>query len=154
MAQLDLSKLERIAQHLPSGDDVTLITLKGHLLVEEQIEELLASHRKDPSAIDGDIGFSIKLKFARALTGADELSLVWSACQRLNSLRNALAHKLDHPQAQKRFASLLAGFDDPSTGWTRTGDQVADLKRAIVFLLGALQSVDKPVPLKGLGIAL
>lgn len=153
MTHLDLSKLERIAQHLPSGDDVTLITLKGHLLVEEELDELLTSHCKDPSAIEGDIGFSIKLKFARALTGADELCLVWSACERLNSLRNALAHKLDHPQAQKRLASFLAGFDDPNMGWTRTGDQVTDLKHAIVFLLGALQTVDKPVSLKGLKIA-
>lgn len=153
MTQIDLSKIQRIAQHLPSGDDVTLITLKGHLLVEEQLDELIAAHCKNPDALEGDIGFAVKLKFARALTGAEELSIVWSACQRLNSLRNALAHKLEHPQAQKRLASFLAALDDPSTGWRRTGGEAADLKRAIIFLLGALQSVGKPISLKGLEIA-
>lgn len=153
MAEFDLSKLERIAQHLPPGDDITLITLKGHLLVEELLEELIASHCKNPAALEGDIGFSVKLKFARALTGAEELSVVWTACQKLNSLRNALAHKLEHPEAQKRLASFFAIFDDPNTEWQRTGSDSADLKRALVFLLGAIQAIGKPVSLKGLGIA-
>ena len=153
VTKLDLSKLERIAKHLPPGEDLTLITLKGHLLVEELLEELIASHCKNPAALNGDIGFAVKLKFARALTGAEELSIAWTACQKLNSLRNALAHKLEHPEAQKRLASFLATFDDPSTEWQRTGSESTDLRRALLFLLGALQGIGKPVLLKGLGIA-
>jgi len=153
VAELDLSKLERIAQHLPPGDDLTLITLKGHLLVEELLEELIASHCKNPAALEGDIGFSVKLKFVRALTGAEELFVVWTACQKLNSLRNALAHRLEHPEAQKRLASFFAVFDDPRTGWRRTGSEPEDLKRALIFLLGAMQAIGKPVSLNGLGIA-
>ncbi|WP_156899916.1 hypothetical protein [Luteimonas mephitis] len=153
MTELDLSKLQRIAQHLPPGDDLTLITLKGHLLVEEQLEDLILSHCKNPSALDGDIGFSVKLKFARALTGVEEIALAWVACQKLNSLRNALAHKLEHPEAQKRLVAFLSTLDDPSTNWKRTGSDADDLRRALLFLLGALQGIEKPVPLKGLGIA-
>ena len=144
MAALDMSKLERIAQHLPPSDDLTLNTLKGHLLVEELLEELIASHCKNPAALEGDIGFSVKLKFARALTGAEELSVVWAACQKLNSLRNALAHRLEHPEAQKRLTSFFAIFDDPHIDWERTNSEPADLKRALVFLLGAMQAIDKP----------
>ncbi len=149
MTESNLLRLERITQHLLPSDDLTLITLKGHLLVEELLGEIIASYCKNPDALEGDIGFAVKLKFARALTGAEELALVWNACQKLNALRNALAHKLEHPEAQKRLVSFIAIFNDPATEWKPTGEQATDVKRAILFLLGALQEIDKPIQLKG-----
>ena len=77
------------------------------------------------------------------------IALVWNACQKLNALRNALAHKLEHPEAQKRLVSFIAIFNDPATEWKPTGEQATDVKRAILFLLGALQEIDKPIQLKG-----
>lgn len=44
MTEVVLSKLERLAQHLLPGNDLTLAVLKGHLLIEEVLEELNISN--------------------------------------------------------------------------------------------------------------
>lgn len=137
--KLDLSRLGRIAQHLPAGDDLTLITLKGHLLVEEMLDTIIESHCKDKSILQGvEIGFFVKIKLAAALTGRDELLFAWTMCEKLNSLRNALAHKLEHPLAKRRLESFLALFSNPELELVSTGDPAKDLRHAIIFFLGSL----------------
>lgn len=157
MTGIDLSKLERLATHLMPGEDLTLVVLKGHLLIEEMLDELIAAHCVNLQVIEQsqiNINFAVKLLFARALTGADELAVIWTACERLGSLRNTLAHKLEHPQTQKRLSSFLSSFDDPNIELKRTGDHLADVRRGIIFLHGALQALNKPHRLDGLGIAI
>lgn len=145
MTDIDFSKLERLAQHLLPAEDLTLAVLKGHLLVEEALEEVVVAHCKNPHLVqEQQVNFATKLLFARALTGAEELSLVWSACKRLNSLRNALAHKLDHPDTQKRLLTFLSTFNDPDIEWERADNPILDLRRKMIFLYGAIQGIGKP----------
>jgi hypothetical protein len=152
VTEIDLSKLERLAQHLLPGEDLTLAVLKGHLLIEEMLEKVVAAHCGNPGLLqESQVNFATKLLFARALTGAEELSVVWDGCKRLNSLRNALVHKLEHPDTQKRLVSFLSIFNAPDIEWEQTNNQLLDFRRKVIFLYGAIQGINKP--LHRLGIA-
>lgn len=152
--RIDLSSLGRIAQHLPDSDDLTLITLKGHLLVEELLDTIIKSHCEDKSVLDSvEISFFVKLKLTEALTGRHELKYAWRMGEKLNALRNALAHKLEHPLAQKRLEAFLALFRNPDFDIASTGDKAKDLRRAIIFFLGCLIAIKSASPpVLGLGI--
>lgn len=140
--KIDLSHLGRIAQHLPEEGDLTLITLKGHLLVEEMLDTIVASKCKDKSILVGvEIGFYVKLKLAAALVGSEASPLVWSMAEKLNALRNALAHKLEHPLAQKRLETFLGLIRSPNDDLSSSGDSEKDLRHAIIFLLGGLMAI-------------
>ena len=152
MPQLDLKRIERVLQHLPRSDDVTIIALKGHLLIEELLDEIIWAHCKSPESLrDVEIRFPAKVKLVLALTGRHELSKIWGLCERLNSLRNSLAHKLEHPSAQKRLNAFFDGFGS-DFDWRPTKRDANDLWSGIAFLIGAIQGVRNPLVVKELGI--
>ena len=136
--------MSRIHKYMPRSQDLTLITLKGHLLVEELLDDIIESHCNNKSILKSiEIGFFVKLKLAAALSGRDDLSHGWSMCERLNALRNSLVHKLDHPIAKKRLDEFLdLYYNHP--GVSSKGDITNDVKNAIyllfVYILGARSS--------------
>jgi hypothetical protein len=151
--QLDLKHIERVAQHLPSSDDMTLLALKGHLLVEELLDEIIWAHCKTPEVLqDVEIRFPAKIKLVQALTGTSELSSIWGLCEKLNSLRNSLAHKIQHPAAQKRLDAFFSAFNDPNFKWRPKNRDAEDLRSGIIFLIGAVQGVRNPLVVKELGV--
>jgi hypothetical protein len=152
--RIDLSHLGRIAQHLPDTTDLTLITLKGHLLVEELLDAIIASHCKDQSVLEGvEIGFFVKVKLAAALTGEQGPPFAWTMAERLNTLRNSLAHKLEHPLAQKRLENFLCLLRNEEQDICSSGDQVKDLRHATIYLMGLLMAIKNgPSAFTGLGI--
>ena len=153
MAQLDMKHIERVLQHLPRSGDITLIALKGHLLIEEMLDEIIWAHCKSPDALqDVEIRFPAKIKLVLALTGTHELAQVWSLCEKLNSLRNSLAHKIEHPAAQKKLNAFFAGFGN-DYDWQPTTQGADDLWSAIAILIGAIQGVRNPLVLKTPGVA-
>lgn len=110
-------RLPRCMKHLPNPNtcDASLLTLKGHLLVEEVLQDLIALACKDPSAVSEiDVSFFLKVRLARALYGTQleggyEIpSYTWDAAEALNSLRNEYAHRLEGPNVAKKLQKFLA----------------------------------------------
>jgi hypothetical protein len=153
MAQLDMKHMERVLQHLPQSGDMTLIALKGHLLIEEMLDEIIWAHCKSPDALqDVEIRFPAKVKLVLALTGSHELANVWNLCEKLNALRNSLAHKLEHPSAQKKLDAFFSGFGN-NYEWKPTERGAEDLWSGIAVLIGAVQGVRNPLVFGGTGVA-
>ena len=145
MAQLDMKHIERVLQHLPQSGDITLIALKGHLLIEEMLDEIIWAHCESPDVLqDVEIRFPAKVKLVLALTGTHELANVWNLCEKLNSLRNSLAHKIEHPAAQKKLNAFFAGFGNDYE-WKPTTRDAEDLWCGIAILIGAVQGVRNPL---------
>ncbi len=143
---VDLKHLNRVANHLLDTDDITLITLKGHLLIEELLDEIIWAHCKSPETMhDVEIRFPAKVKLVLALTGTHELTRVWGLCEKLNTLRNSLAHKIENPAAQKKLDTFFSGFNDPFFTWQPNARDVTDLRDGIVFLIGAIQGIRNPL---------
>jgi len=91
-----LDRTEYFMKYLPMTDDIIVIVLKGHLIIEEILNEILKSHCHDYSSIgDANLTFYQKVHVAKALMSAGFNEISFPAILLLNRLRNDLAHNLD-----------------------------------------------------------
>lgn len=100
--------IKRVHTHLPSGNDLTLVALKGHLLAEEVLDDLIRFYCKQPEYLhDVEIRFFVKARIARALSGHIVWTGLWPLIDALNSVRNDLAHKLEGAKLRNRIVRFL-----------------------------------------------
>ncbi len=98
--------------HMPDNDaDVTMVVLKGHLLIEQRIREFIAERMLAPEALtEARLSAHQAICLAEALTlPNDEPQKLWAFLRQVNSLRNTLAHRLD-PAIQDRIDALIAEY--------------------------------------------
>ena len=117
---------------LPHGKGIELVLLKGHLLIEKQVRLLLHRRLRNPAVLleaNSSLEAHQAIQLAKAFFPPDHLPDVWTAVQKLNKLRNDIAHNLwsksaladkveawvqlaptgfkDHPDPQLRFEFTL-----------------------------------------------
>jgi hypothetical protein len=134
-------ELARFQKFLPKSMDLTLIVLKGHLLVEEQINEFLSSLLPHPNALKIDnLHFPTRLCLIRAHIGENSCTDVFNAVQELNTLRNKMAHHLEPPEIENLLNSFLRKFEDPDIPLAEyeREPKARRLKRCIGFICGQL----------------
>lgn len=90
-------------------DDMTFSILKAHLLVEELLRQYLSKCFPNPKALDGArLTYAQLAAVGEAFTPASELnSWLWNAVQRLNKIRNVLAHELIGDSLEKEVEEYL-----------------------------------------------
>lgn len=120
----------RILKNLPDEGDLSLIILKGHLLIEELLFALVSSAAKHPSAIEsGRLHYHQLASVAKALYYEEHLGPVWDAIFELNTLRNELAHQLEPKDLGKKLKKFgVKG----SKGNTSAGDLVLSNPAVVV----------------------
>lgn len=98
----------RFFQYFPQKD-ATLITLKGHLLIEESLNDLFQRIFKLPSAIENArLSFFQKTCIAQAiLNDIEGHQSFWSSIKRLNSIRNKYAHKVNPENIQHEICKFI-----------------------------------------------
>lgn len=135
-----MSSFERFFTHLPTTNDLTLIILKGHLLVEEEINEILDMKLKESSAIyQARLGFHQRLAVLKALTGTTDDPFLYSSIEKLNSLRNKISHNLEPNDLEIKIISFLKEIEDPEHEEEFEDQDLAErLKRCIAFICGQL----------------
>ena len=108
--------LDLLEKHLFQLKDVELIVLKGHLILEEQLNNFLAYFVNDFEKFL-KIGFSFERKVALLSClipkqiAKDE---IWEQLREINRLRNKLTHNLRFPQYEqqlKRWAIEVLGYN-------------------------------------------
>jgi len=100
--------IERVMAHLPNALDPTLVILKGHLLIEEELNAAIADRVKDSKYLeDARLRFDQLLSIAKALYFKQDQAWVWDGIKKLNSLRNLLAHQLEPPNLKAKSDELL-----------------------------------------------
>lgn len=97
----------RYDDHMPDTDDLTLVVLKGHLLVEEVMIELASLVLPHSDCLD-----SARLTFyqrACVVKAAipSRATDCWELIFKLNSLRNDLAHNLEPPKLHGHLLELF-----------------------------------------------
>lgn len=122
MAEIDLySTFDRFKEHLPTGGDLTMMILKGHLLIEEQVWLLISNRVASGAALEGaKLSTLQKLCLAEALIDdfsrsvqngcySDEYAdWLWPALKKLNTLRNNIAHNLTASGINDRIRDFVA----------------------------------------------
>ena len=108
----------RYSRYLGNLEDITLIILRGHLLVEAELNEILRDRLvwSNPVLKNG-FTFSSKLKIVKGLLGEEESrKLKLESVDKLNKLRNMLAHNLS-PQDDKGILEVFLNEELGIDGW-------------------------------------
>ena len=131
----------RVIEHLPRDGDESLIVLKGHLLVEELLFELVAQSVTHPAALrEARLTFYNVACLAKASYFAEGNGHVWEAVFALNSLRNGYAHNLEPGAREKHLRAFGRAM---ARGNEKGGDETIarptdSLVMGISLLCGAL----------------
>ncbi|HAS8178473.1 TPA: hypothetical protein I7671_21920, partial [Vibrio vulnificus] len=90
-------RVVRFMNLLPSGEDSTLVVLKGHLLIEELLTDLLVLclNQDNPLGIkvNNNMMFAKKLELCWIFLRESALPKeIWISLKALNSIRNKMSH--------------------------------------------------------------
>lgn len=98
---------EKFREHLQYVDDTVLIVLKGHLLVEEALDSILATFAFHPDLLQAaSLRFAQKVNIARSMSLDEQQNEMWNLALSLNTLRNELAHSLQIEKRERKTAAL------------------------------------------------
>jgi hypothetical protein len=99
----------RLFEHLPAAKDhQELMVLKGHLLIEEVLNELVEKAVIKQSALrKAKLTFSQVLRLAESIYYRDQASWVWPAADKLNRIRNKMAHSLAGPEVSIMISEFV-----------------------------------------------
>jgi hypothetical protein len=106
------TEYEHFRRLLPPLVNLELVVLKGHLLIEEQLQEFLRATSRHPKSLDdARLNFMQTAHLVRALGGLlyNDHSL-WSLVVDLNKLRNRLAHRLEPGDIAAAVDSILRNY--------------------------------------------
>lgn len=133
-------RMDRFFQRYEAEHPYAICLLKGHLLAEECLEEIIVSVCKCPdAALDAKMSFYSKLRLAQAIDGSE--TPMWNCLEKLNVARNELAHgrNMEHLEGKiDKFVNLVReSFPEISLENSRADD----LELAVVALNGALSRI-------------
>lgn len=95
------SRAQYFIKRLPMSDDMIVIVLKGHLIIEEILDEILKSHCHNYQSMrDANLTFYQKAHVANSLMSAFN-DIAFQSIILLNKLRNDLAHNFDSQKKDK-----------------------------------------------------
>lgn len=112
--------IQNIQQHFAAIDELTQVVIKGHLLLEEAFNSILAKSLYNPELLEGcNLRFSQKLQLVRAFCISPHGDGTWEMVAAINALRNGIAHSLDQQKRNEKFQRLKAAYlrelGDPAT---------------------------------------
>jgi hypothetical protein len=101
-----------------------LAVLKGHLIIEQAMDELLRASFFHPDHVREDrFSFAQKARMCRSMSLVENKDGLWTVLSAVNKLRNQIAHSLDADEIQKKMDKLRKVFLS-----TLTAKQAASLE--------------------------
>jgi hypothetical protein len=125
-------------------EDLTLIVLRGHLLIEQQIQKIFNS------IFSSKINKSIKIDSHTMITLIESLyrnseevdNRIWISVKKLNKIRNDLAHNIENPGLNDKIEDLIKFEDERSEiEIDIKGDLASKLKTTIYGMAAVMISV-------------
>lgn len=143
--------LERVGAHLYFADDIVLVVLKGHLLIEEALTTIIRKSVHHGEFVDeANLRFYQKVQIARSLSLDEHQNEMWGLVLGLNRVRNDMAHALEHPKVadhisdlRNRYFQAFANVEEIQANKKEPDEQI--LKDLIVATLGFLSGFEKEV---------
>lgn len=137
--------LGRFSRLLPAYQSLELIVLKGHLMIEEQLDRALVICAKHPHLLqDARLTFGQKVAVAHAL-GVLPASLdMWRFITALNTLRNRLSHRLEPGDVASEIDRIIAAYwQDEFVPPTTARRRATILRQALVMLVAMLHGFNE-----------
>lgn len=136
--QLDKESLDRWFEQMPQSSDLTLVVLKGHLLLEEQLAAIIKAAVPDPSQLP-KLGFAARLKLVRALCPF-KYEECYEIIEAVNQLRNALSHELEPPELPSLVRNIVKPYNHLGMGSGEDPDAPETIRLVLAFANGFLSS--------------
>ena len=132
-----IARLKRLLSRL---QDLTLMILKGHLLIEEQLDHFLSELSRAPAElVAARLTYSQKLHLVCAITGVK--SDVLEFAKALNKVRNSLAHRADADDLPEQIVNMLRRFAPDAPARLTARQRVSWLRAQIVCVCGAINGM-------------
>lgn len=140
------ARAERYSDLLSQSDEITLMVLKGHLVIEELLYVLAEEHCPNPAQLaKARLSFAQLLAVVQALVSVPVPQEAWQGIAELNGLRNSLAHKLQPNDVQERVERLyklcLVGMEPLPVGYNKPATVAGMVTECVHSLMGALSVV-------------
>ena len=138
------NKIDRLGRLFSHLEDLTLIVLRGHLLIEELLNEILESICDAPKYIENaNLSFFQKIQLCRSFQRRNVKGVLidddpWESLVVLNTLRNKLAHNLEPSGINERVDDFIfSRFNKKRMVAFKNGkDRIAGLKKEILVIYG------------------
>jgi hypothetical protein len=143
---------------LPRSEDASLVILKLHLLVEEQIRAFVDERLQTKKALENaKLECHQAICLAEALSSEDIHSNSWEAARKLNSLRNQIAHSIEPKGVTDRMnhiCSLVGVLPFPPDAEAKTPEVAAidNLRLAVSMLYTEISLFVKRKPVQVLSL--
>ena len=109
VTQHQINAFRRFYKVLPRSDDETLLVLKIHLLIEEQLRHLLGERVANPEVLtEAEFDCFQVICLCEAICGSELDSKHWKALRKMNKLRNDIAHQLEPTGIRDRMAHIVS----------------------------------------------
>jgi hypothetical protein len=117
----EMASLLRFLKLFPKTRELEITILKGHLLIEENLRELIDMKLPSPQALeDARLTTHQVICLAEAFFGPQADRWFWDILHRLNKLRNDIAHKVQPRDIAERMREISEGVKAqvyPKTGF-------------------------------------
>ncbi|WP_435234498.1 hypothetical protein ACR30L_12040 [Psychromonas sp. PT13] len=95
---------------LPTDGDITLLILKGHLLIEQQVTKYVYNHfpnQQNLKEVFKDTHSLLQAGRAYCDPDCKETMSLWACFIKLNSIRNFIAHRLDQTGLEHKMEDFI-----------------------------------------------
>lgn len=137
---------QRFEEHLRYVDEVVLVVLKGHLIIEEMLDSIISKFVFNPEFLEAaNLRFAQKVSVARSISLDEHNNEMWQLAVTLNTLRNELAHSLTSSKRAAKTEAVIELYfrlaaDIPKSEELRGQPEHIVISSAIAFFLGFLSS--------------
>ncbi len=106
-----LAAAEQLIADLERFDEITVLVLNGHLILDRLLTEGIENFVLHPSKLDGArLSFSQKLQLARSMSTSSQDSTMWKLIEKVNRVRNVLAHGDTKISQTRAFEALRSQY--------------------------------------------
>ena len=147
MSDIHNLNLKQLAKQMRYVDELTMVVLKGHLVLEEQLERILATFVFHPNYLeDANLRFAQRVAIAQSMSLDEYANQMWDLIIAINALRNELAHTLNSEKRLKKFErvkSLYFTINTETTEEDRNSHDHEVVTYAVALALGFLGSFEE-----------
>ena len=141
--------LKKFKEHLSNVDEVALVVLKGHLIIEESLGKIISKFVFHEDKIESArLSFAQKVWIARSMSLDETDNTMWELVLSINALRNDLAHNLKSKKREQKIDRVLALYKAEMKNGTDLSDfeeQHIQISFAISLCTGFLSSFEAEV---------
>ena len=101
--------VDAFSVNMPPSEQRDLSILKGYLLVEEVLNTIIEMElRRSEFIHKAKLTFFQKIFIAKSVADYDEEEVwIWTAIEKLNSIRNKMTHRLNDPKLENKIIDFI-----------------------------------------------